>query len=696
MSDKRETIRSGRNLVLATCLATILLMVACGAESTPTPTANQSPLDLGTQVQETSTDALPLNACTYNAPEPSTTPNRTTPTPTPRPTATPVGSTPTPTKPSAEILAYPETPPLTLPASVEAWKDAVVVVDVELARGHTRKQQGLVVSANAVLTVLDMREEIASLSVSVPTKGKIPAFIQRFDPLTGAALLSVDTVGLIAAPREHVSILPGEPVLLLKREEDGSLSVRETFASPSLNAPQDLFALLTFSTPNQQWGTVVVSADGAPVGLAGEKWGWFGLIRPSGPPPGPDQTSVLLGSALQLLEAAPPNANITPAAVAYHGQGWSRYVDGPTARQLVADPVKETINSFDQSVTLDNLDGRPGYLFDNMAGTMLELIYAEPQELRDADGTLLGSGRYIVLWWAREDGARDLVLCGKDSNRLGAAFATHDLDSFAALMEEVPSGPRSLADAVPLSLLGDGGGYQYPYAWELKSDQLRYSRSEPVTLTFTVTNISDWPAPLDYMPPILTIHSLEERRDVATFRYGNEHRVLEPGESASFVMTWDQMDVAGGIAPWGQYVARVHLINVADRPSQGSGPLAEFTLNSVPTPTPTPTPQPRPTTVRPDSPEKPPIGPGVEIGTVFPYTLYLHCAIYDAYFDGRIWMAQVVPEEWGGTFPPGWTRDDANGQMTLVEEDLAVFTSKTGITVEFVPWPSDVTYIPCF
>ena len=50
---------------------------------------------------------------------------------------------------------------------------------------------------------------------------------------------------------------------------DGKLVVKQTYASPSLNAPDHLFALHVSYTPSFQWGTVVVAADGTPIGLAG-------------------------------------------------------------------------------------------------------------------------------------------------------------------------------------------------------------------------------------------------------------------------------------------------------------------------------------------------------------------------------------------------------------------------------------------
>ena len=209
-----------------------------------------------------------VNACTYHAPEPTPTPGMTK-----RPTSTPF-PTPTPEGPSAEVVAYSDLP---LPASVEAWQDAVVRVSVERASGRTQVQQGLVVSDGAVLTVLDLMEEIASLSVRVSGRGVFTAALERFDVSTGAALLSVGAEGLALAPGERRTVAPGEPVLLLSRDEDGGeLVVRETYASPSLNAPDHLFALRGDYTPSGRRGTIVVAADGTPVGLAGHTRTFYG------------------------------------------------------------------------------------------------------------------------------------------------------------------------------------------------------------------------------------------------------------------------------------------------------------------------------------------------------------------------------------------------------------------------------------
>ena len=114
-----------------------------------------------------------------------------------------------------------------------------------------------------------------------------------------------------------------------------------------------------------------------------------------------------------------------------------------------------------------------------------------------------------------------------------------------------------------------------------------------------------------------------------------------------------------------------------------------------PSPTGTPTPMPMPTPER-DRPEGPPQGPGAEIGIGYPYTLYVHCGVRDARFDGRLWMADPMLSDGSGNPPLDWTAEDSDGIMELIEDDLAVFTAESGRIIEFTPWPSDVELSPCF
>ena len=109
----------------------------------------------------------------------------------------------------------------------------------------------------------------------------------------------------------------------------------------------------------------------------------------------------------------------------------------------------------------------------------------------------------------------------------------------------------------------------------------------------------------------------------------------------------------------------------------------------------TPTPAPMPTRER-DRHEEPPQGPGVEIGTGYPYTLYVHCGIRDARFDGRPWMADPMLSDGSGNPPLDWAAADSRGKMKLVRDALAVFTAESGRIIEFKPWPLDVEWRPCF
>ena len=567
-------------------------LIACTGDS-PEPGPTVAPLQTATPVEATPAPppvpgtrppTTPVNACALSTPEQIHTPSQRAPRSAPFANATPVRSTPE--TPEAGVVAYPDLPPPALPASAESWQEAVVGVSVELAGGRIRNQQGLVVSDGAVLTVLDLLEEIASLSVKVPGRGAFAAELERFDPRTGAALLTIRAEGLTVVPIGHTTVSHGEPVLLLGRDHDsGELVVEDTFASPSINAPDDIFALRANYTPGPQRGVVVVTADGKPVGLAGLGRRWYGQQIILGGIRAIDLPAVLLDSALRVLELTPAEADIIPAAVAYHRPDLFRHVDGPVTRDLLAVPVRQTIEDLGEPVPLQNLDMRPDSLSSPESGTLLELLYATPQELRGADGKVLGSARYIALWWGREGGAPDLVLCEAErGNHLGAAFAARGLGSFETLMERAPSSsPHSMVAAEPLDApeygyLGKHGysreDFQYPYEWELNTGKSAYVQDEPVTLTFTITNTSDWPAPLDYVPPRVTIYSVQEHRNVAVLHHGDGRRVLQPGETASFTMTWDQMHFEGGRASTGRYVARVQLANLVTNWWLDWGPVA--------------------------------------------------------------------------------------------------------------------------
>ena len=170
----------------------------------------------------------------------------------------------------------------------------------------------------------------------------------------------------------------------------------------------------------------------------------------------------------------------------------------------MAVPVQEALKDLGEPVPLEQLSRRPGSTRPPELGTILELLYATPQELRGLDGELLGSARYIALWWDREGGrVRSCSLRHGRRESRGSCLATHGLSSLEELMEGAPtSSPHSMVTAERLRPSGySSDDYQYPYEWELKTDKAAYSQAELVMLTLTLTNTSDWPVTLSYMPP---------------------------------------------------------------------------------------------------------------------------------------------------------------------------------------------------
>ena len=226
---------------------------------------------------------------------------------------------------------------------------------------------------------------------------------------------------------------------------------------------------------------------------------------------------------------------------------------------------------------------------------------------------------------------------------------------------------------------------------------------ETVQMKLTLRNVSDGPVSffLGGRPPFDFVVSTADGEQVWHWKCAKitllplDSKTLEPGEDLEFVGDWEQVDNRGESVSPGVYLVRGVLS--LDSPEKLVTEAHELqvqmpTTADSPFPAATPTPVPMPTSER-DRPEGPPHGAGVEIGTGYPYTLYVHCGIRDARFDGRLWMAD--PMLGNHNPPPGWTADDSVGIMELVNDDLAVFTAKSGRTIHFKPWPLDVEWRPC-
>ena len=420
--------------------ALAVLLGACDSERTPS-----------------STLAIADNSCLYEAP-PTPTPSLATPTPTgtptPRPTNTPTNvtpvPTPTPTPGPTVVLGA-----MGMPDGVEAWANAIVAVHEPTGSGGTHQQTGLVVREDGrVLTVFALPPR-DGLEVTVGGR-TLPAAVDAYDPLTGAVLLKIEAIGLVVAPVAEARSVSstGERIVTISgrfREPGGRFSVSGAEATPDQLSPDDLFALMVDSkNSGLELGSVIVGLDGSVLGLAGTARQWLGHTFVSG---GPGvivrpYAAVRIGSAMRLLDGERDGVATTPGALAYHGDGWARFADNPVSRASVASPVAEVLTNLDRPAEVDWLGGRPRPIGSSVPGTVLELLYHEPQTLRDADGNVLGEARYIALWWRRGGDQPDVVLCGRDEDHVGAAFETWGLGRFEALMDGQPSTGRAIVNPV--------------------------------------------------------------------------------------------------------------------------------------------------------------------------------------------------------------------------------------------------------
>ncbi len=239
----------------------------------------------------------------------------------------------------------------------------------------------------------------------------------------------------------------------------------------------------------------------------------------------------------------------------------------------------------------------------------------------------------------------------------------------------------------------------------------RVTYGETVRMKLTIQNATDEPVAfvLGGRPPYDFVVTTPGGEGVWFWMCGKitnsvrDGKTLEPGEKLELVGEWEQVDNRGEPVPPGTYVVR----GVLTLGQTDLGPPDEVlvtethelqvqipTTSDSPSPTATPTPAPMPTPGQ-DHLEGPPEGPGVEIGTGYPYTLYVHCGIRDAHFDGRLWMADPMLSDGSGNPPLDWAPGDSEGIMELVDDDLAVFTAESGRTIQFKPWPLDVEWRPC-
>ena len=302
-----------------------------------------------------------------------------------------------------------------------------------------------------------------------------------------------------------------------------------------------------------------------------------------------------------------------------------------------------------------------------------------------------GKNRIEIVMYPRRSGREEME----------AAIATTDVPREAIIIEVGCEGIRQW----PLDL-GKPPEEAFPSAIEYSLEvESKAPYGEPVEMKLTLQNVSNEAVSfsLGGSPAYDFVVSTADGEYVwhsmcakfALALLGSE--TLGPGEELEFVGEWEQVDNRGEPVPPGVYSVRAVLNLESPEKLVTEVQKVEVQMPTTvdsPSPTATPTPIPIPADSR-GRPKAPPHGPGAELGTAYPYALYVHCGIRDARFDGRLWMADPMLSDGSGNPPMDWAPADSVGVMELVNNDLAVFTADSGRISEFKPWPSDVEWRPC-
>jgi len=87
-------------------------------------------------------------------------------------------------------------------------------------------------------------------------------------------------------------------------------------------------------------------------------------------------------------------------------------------------------------------------------------------------------------------------------------------------------------------------------------DKETYLPGEPVTVEVSFTNITTKPFTITPFPPEIEVRSAGVHHDDVVYRFpaGDTLVKLQPGETATYPLTWDQRDGQGYQVPYGQYL----------------------------------------------------------------------------------------------------------------------------------------------
>jgi hypothetical protein len=89
--------------------------------------------------------------------------------------------------------------------------------------------------------------------------------------------------------------------------------------------------------------------------------------------------------------------------------------------------------------------------------------------------------------------------------------------------------------------------------WEGRTNKDNYSRGETVVINVAVQNPTSETLNFSEFPPIVSLMKESDHMAAYTFAAGSDTRALAPGETATFNLSWNQVDTLGNLAAAGNY-----------------------------------------------------------------------------------------------------------------------------------------------
>jgi hypothetical protein len=94
---------------------------------------------------------------------------------------------------------------------------------------------------------------------------------------------------------------------------------------------------------------------------------------------------------------------------------------------------------------------------------------------------------------------------------------------------------------------------QEPLIANASTDKSSYPAGESVNIEVSLTNITSSPIIIDKFPPILSLMQADTLQPVYTFAAGTVEKTIDPHQTASFTVNWNQQDAKGQVVSPGVY-----------------------------------------------------------------------------------------------------------------------------------------------